>query len=139
MMKFTKKEKVKARGLAYRYPEKLVITFECKCKYGSMKKENHHPDYSKPFEVQRLCKVCHNRIHSRERFGDKTTDLIIKSYAIGNIIGIGGNYLYEVLKGKRKAGRILAKRFSMVGIDKPYEWWRSAKLSQVQRVLDAIK
>lgn len=43
----------------------LVILSECPC--DTPHKEHHHPDYSKPLEVQRLCKMCHRREHLRLR------------------------------------------------------------------------
>jgi hypothetical protein len=39
-----------------KYPDKIVILKECEHKG---KKQKHHPDYDKPFEIEILCKKCH--------------------------------------------------------------------------------
>jgi len=44
--------------------ESLIILSECPHK---RKKEHHHPDYTKPREVQKLCKPCHSKEHMRLR------------------------------------------------------------------------
>lgn len=46
-----------ARQLCDKYPERVIVLRECKC---AGKKERHHPDYSKPFEIELLCKAHHN-------------------------------------------------------------------------------
>ena len=53
-------DRTKAYQLNNSYPEKIVILTECK--HGG-KKERHHPDYDKPFEVELLCKSCHFSRH----------------------------------------------------------------------------
>jgi hypothetical protein len=58
-------EKSKARALANSYPNLLVIKGECSCDVE--KKQKHHPDYSKPFEVVILCASCHAAEHARLR------------------------------------------------------------------------
>ena len=59
------KEKVKAQTLAQYHTDKLVVLYECPCDVE--KKHNHHPDYSKPFEVHKLCYRCHLAEHMRLR------------------------------------------------------------------------
>ena len=56
-------EKQKAKYLAGRYPERLIIKGECSC--DVKKKQKHHPDYSKPFEVVMLCSNCHGAQHKK--------------------------------------------------------------------------
>ncbi len=47
-----------AHYLANRYPEKLIILYECT---HEGKKHKHHADYSKPHEVELLCSECHSK------------------------------------------------------------------------------
>lgn len=58
-------EKHKAKLLSGQYPHLLTVLGECNCNIE--KKQNHHPDYSKPFEVIRLCTKCHGAEHRRLR------------------------------------------------------------------------
>lgn len=53
-------DKQKVYYLNKKYPEKIIIMFECEHK-GI--KQNHHPDYDKPFEIEKLCKHCHYLRH----------------------------------------------------------------------------
>ena len=56
------------RELAYRlnheHPEKIIILKDCG---HAGKKEKHHPDYDKPFEVEILCEICHDERHYVQR------------------------------------------------------------------------
>jgi pterin-4a-carbinolamine dehydratase len=61
----THKEKVRAQSIAKANPHLLNILFECACE--STKKVNHHPDYSRPYDVIRLCEKCHREEHARLR------------------------------------------------------------------------
>lgn len=47
-----------AHSWANRHPEKLIILRECE---HEGKKHKHHPDYSKPFEIELLCCRCHGK------------------------------------------------------------------------------
>ena len=55
--------KKKARDIARQIPLKES------CEICGLKEnlEHHHPDYSKPREVQTLCIICHGKIHGIER------------------------------------------------------------------------
>lgn len=55
--------KHKCWSLATRFPEHIFILYECRC--TSEVKHNHHFDYSRPFEVIRLCPKCHRIEHKR--------------------------------------------------------------------------
>jgi len=55
--------KKKARDIARRIPLKE----SCEICGSTENLEHHHPDYSKPREVQTLCIICHGKIHSIER------------------------------------------------------------------------
>ena len=55
-----------AHYLANRYPEKLIILFQCS---HDGEKQKHHPSYEKPFEVELLCPKC----HGARRRGNKTS------------------------------------------------------------------
>ena len=45
------------------FSHKVNVVYECRCE--SDKKHNHHFDYSRPFEVIRLCPSCHSAEHKR--------------------------------------------------------------------------
>jgi len=49
--------KYHAAIMMQKYPEKIKILRECPHK--NKKRDRHHPDYSKPFEVELLCRPCH--------------------------------------------------------------------------------
>jgi len=53
-----------ANRLCSRYPERIVVLSECSC---DAKKINHHPSYKKPFEIMKICRVCHKAEHRRLR------------------------------------------------------------------------
>jgi hypothetical protein len=53
-----------ANTLCRLYPVRIVVIRKCSC---VRKKVNHHPDYSKPFEIMKLCRECHGAQHHRER------------------------------------------------------------------------
>lgn len=57
------REKARAESLAFEHPEKVTVLSTCKCDVS--KKQNHHPDYSKPFDVIKLCPRCHIMEHIR--------------------------------------------------------------------------
>ncbi len=48
-----------AHSLIQQHPENIVILFECE--HDSQKKERHHPNYDKPYEVEMLCRSCHRK------------------------------------------------------------------------------
>lgn len=58
-------DKVKAQGLAKYHTDKLFIAYECPCEHP--KKQNHHPDYSLPLLIIKLCPACHAAEHKRLR------------------------------------------------------------------------
>jgi DNA-binding NtrC family response regulator len=47
-----------ANYLVNKYPNRAIILFECK---HEGKKQKHHPDYDKPYEVELLCCSCHGK------------------------------------------------------------------------------
>ena len=49
--------------LCKQYPTLVKVLYECPCDKES--KHNHHFDYSRPFEVIRLCNICHRKEHGR--------------------------------------------------------------------------
>lgn len=61
--------KMRARWRAWDAVRRGVLTRQpCRC--GNPKSEAHHEDYSKPLDVQWLCKSCHEELHmvqERER------------------------------------------------------------------------
>lgn len=57
-------DRQKAYSLNGRYPEKMVVLYECK-HMGD--KDRHHPDYNKPFEIEAICKRCHYARHYEQR------------------------------------------------------------------------
>jgi hypothetical protein len=56
-----------AHYLANRYPQRVVVTLNCGHEGA---KSKHHPDYSKPYEVELLCHKCHGK-HVKERIIEK--------------------------------------------------------------------
>jgi transcriptional regulator with XRE-family HTH domain len=55
-----------------------------------------------------------------------------------NLLGISANYLSLIYHGKRRPGVKLAQDWErLTGRD--YEWWQAAKVSQIQKVLDAVE
>lgn len=62
-------ERVKsnARRLATYYTKVGKIPREPCQKCGAQKSEKHHPDYSRPLEVEWLCRRCHRAAHAQGR------------------------------------------------------------------------
>jgi transcriptional regulator with XRE-family HTH domain len=53
-------------------------------------------------------------------------------------LGISANYLSMIYHGKRKPGLKLARIwYAITGMDP--EWWAKAKVSQIQKILDAVE
>ena len=46
------------------HPENLIVLFSCN---HSGRKVRHHPDYSKPFEIELICERCHYARHYAQR------------------------------------------------------------------------
>ena len=65
------KKKVQAASRAHYHPEWVEILYTCPC--VGINKENHPPDYKKPFEVWRVCHACHMAEHRRLRYLQITT------------------------------------------------------------------
>lgn len=60
--------KVRAYELNRRNPELIIILSEC---IHQGKKQLHHPDYNRPFEVEKLCLDCHflrHKLHAHLHF-----------------------------------------------------------------------
>ena len=55
--------KKEACRLANRYPGLVKIIYECSC--DQEKKSLHHYDYTRPYEVLKLCYPCHAKEHQR--------------------------------------------------------------------------
>ena len=55
-----------------KYPEKIKILYECRCKTN--KKDHHHFDYKRMFEVYLLCRKCHMAEHQRIEPGYNSND-----------------------------------------------------------------
>jgi hypothetical protein len=53
-------EQPKAQIIAFR---KVSLGKCCERCGATENLERHHPDYSKPLEVQTLCKTCHTQVH----------------------------------------------------------------------------
>lgn len=60
-------EKFKAQKMAQTYPHLLIIKFSCE---HDKPKTNHHPDYKKWREVEKLCGDCHREVHRRDKLND---------------------------------------------------------------------
>ena len=59
------REKRRAHDAIYKNPLKIVILAECK--HTTTDKELHHPNYDKPYEVIKLCRKCHKRLHRQTK------------------------------------------------------------------------
>ena len=59
-------EKVKAYR-AVKEALKIGRLFKKSCPCGETKVEGHHEDYSKPLEVDWLCRKCHLELHRKEK------------------------------------------------------------------------
>jgi hypothetical protein len=61
-------EKIKAYNFIAKIIKKNLLSlpnkYVCKFCHIRIAQEYHHPDYSKPFKVIPLCKICHTYIHS---------------------------------------------------------------------------
>jgi DNA-binding XRE family transcriptional regulator len=60
-----------ARSLVHRFPEKVIVSGECGHR---RKKDSHHPDYSLPFTVIRLCRSCHKMLHLKKLYESKNVN-----------------------------------------------------------------
>lgn len=56
-----------ASRMARKHPELLIIIYECTCDTNGNGKHHHHFDYSRPYEVLKLCADCHAAEHARLR------------------------------------------------------------------------
>jgi len=54
------------------------------------------------------------------------------------ILGISTSYLSLIWNGKRIPSYKLAQQWKPI-TGKRYEWWQAAKVSQIQKVLDAVE
>lgn len=59
--------KRKAHDAVNKNPHNIIILRECACPVPVEDKIKHHPDYNKPYEVERLCPACHRAEHKRLR------------------------------------------------------------------------
>ena len=59
------KWKGQSNALVVRFPDRVRIHRECQC--SGVKKEYHHFDYYRPWDVMLLCKKCHGEQHHLER------------------------------------------------------------------------
>ncbi len=50
---------------------KLIRPTECASCSKECKPDGHHPDYSKPLEVEWLCNSCHKEAHAQEWASDR--------------------------------------------------------------------
>jgi len=53
-----------AYSLMAKFPEKVNVTFRCK---HNGPYHRHHPDYSRPFDVELICIPCHSQRHAAAR------------------------------------------------------------------------
>jgi hypothetical protein len=60
------KRKRDVRCLVY-YAIKTGVLTPAVCKCGSTKTEAHHEDYSKPLDVDWVCRKCHQKIHGNSK------------------------------------------------------------------------
>ena len=51
---------------------------------------------------------------------------------------ISQNYFSQIYNGRRHPGYPLVQRLQALGIRKPFEWWRTAKLGEIQKMLDTL-
>jgi hypothetical protein len=57
-------------GCAVHYAKKMGILVDpghCQRCGSTKRREAHHADYSKPLEVEWLCRMCHRMIHKRPK------------------------------------------------------------------------
>ena len=53
-------------------------------------------------------------------------------------LGISQGWLWKIYNGYGTPGRLVSKKlFDVTG--KPAEWWAKAKVSQIQKILDAVE
>ena len=52
-------------------------------------------------------------------------------------LGISQGWLWKIYHGYGTPGRLVAKKLELA-TGKPVQWWVNAKVSQIQKVLDAI-
>ena len=53
-------------------------------------------------------------------------------------IGISQNYFSQIYNGRKYPGLKVVQRLQALGVRKAFEWWRSAKLGEVQKQLDIL-
>lgn len=51
---------------------------------------------------------------------------------------ISQNYFSQIYNGRRYPGLKVVQRLQALGINKAFEWWRSAKLGDIQKQLDSL-
>lgn len=75
-------ERITAQNLANTHPDKIIVVGTCSCDVKN--KHKHHPDYSKPFEVYKLCPACHAAEHKRLRSLKNPEELMTINAGRGN-------------------------------------------------------
>lgn len=113
-------EKLAAHQLVKKYPEKVIIEYECE---HQGRKVHHHYDYSKPLNVHLLCGSCHRKTYTIRAPGKRAWTCPQRNT---NLAPFLGGYLYR----NRLTGAAFAK---VCGISQPT--MRLLGVSPVSRIV----
>jgi len=64
--------RVRAITIMKNMSDNIIFLYECPC--SNKRKVAHHPDYTKPNEIELLCYLCHSKAHRKKAARNQSVD-----------------------------------------------------------------